>query len=81
MRMICQVLYYRLDKGIGAEKTALALSVSKGTAINTMKRYQESGLPWPLPLPEDISDTVLEARLYPVKPCVSALRNEGSYPV
>ncbi|KMQ49478.1 Mobile element protein [Chitinispirillum alkaliphilum] len=49
MRMIRQILYYRLDKGIGAEKTARALSVSKGTVINTMKRFQQSGLPWPLP--------------------------------
>ena len=72
--MTRQILYYRLDKGIGAEKTARALSVSKGTVINTMKRFQESGLPWPLP--EEVSDSVLEARLYPVKQRVSVVSNE-----
>src|SRR4030042_6165649 len=63
MRMIRQILYYRLDKCIGADQTARALNVSKGTVINTMKRYTESGLPWPLP--DDLTDTTLEARLYP----------------
>ena len=73
-RMIRQILYYRLDKGIGADKTARALGVSKGTVVNMMKRYAESGLPWPLP--EDVSDSVLEDRLYPVKPTVSSVSSD-----
>ncbi len=64
MRSIRQILYYRLEKNIGADQTALALKVSKGTVINTMKRFVKSDLPWPLP--EDLLDTVLENRLYPL---------------
>jgi transposase len=63
MRSIRQILHYRLEKGIGANQTALALKVSKGTVINTLKRFEKSGIPWPLP--EEITDTTLEARLYP----------------
>jgi transposase len=74
MRMIRQILYYRLEKGIGSDKASRALNVSKGTVINTMRRFYQSGLPWPLP--EDMSDSVLEIRLYPVKPRVSAIYSE-----
>jgi transposase len=65
MRSIRQILFYRLEKKVGADQTAGALKVSKGTVINTTKRFEESGLPWPLP--QDITDSVLELRLYPAK--------------
>ena len=65
MRQIRQIMFYRLEKGICADQTTLALKISKGTVINTTKPFEESGLPWPLP--EDITDSTLEARLYPVK--------------
>jgi transposase len=64
MRSIRQILYYRLEKCISADQTASALKTSKGTVINTIKRFEESGLTWPIP--EDITDSTLEARLYPV---------------
>jgi transposase len=65
MRFIRQILHYRLEKGICADQTADALKISKGTVINTLKRFNQSGLPWPLT--EDINDSTLEARLYPQK--------------
>ena len=49
MRSIRQILYYRFEKHIGSDQTARALKVSKGTVINTMKRFVKSDLPWPLP--------------------------------
>jgi transposase len=63
VRLIRQILNYRLGKGVSADQTARALKLSKGTVINTMKRFSESGLPWPLP--EELTDSVLEGRLYP----------------
>jgi len=66
MREIKTILYYRLEKGISAEKTSKALSVSKGTVINTLNRFETSGLTWPLP--DDMSDTTLQNLLYPPKP-------------
>lgn len=65
MRSLRQILRYRLEMGVSAEQTALALNVSKGTVINTTKRFKECGLPWPLP--QDVTDSTLEERLYPVK--------------
>jgi transposase len=74
MREIRTILYYRLEKGISAERTALALKVSKGTVINTTQRFERSGLTWPLP--NDISDSDLEHALYPSR---TKLLTSGSY--
>ncbi len=68
LSMICirKILKYRLDKAISADKTSLALKVSKGSVINLLKRFQTSGLSWPLP--QDLSDTQLQTILYPRQP-------------
>jgi transposase len=66
MREIRSILHYRLEKGISADRTALALKVSKGTVINTVVRFAQSDLKWPLP--PDISDSALEHALYPPTP-------------
>jgi hypothetical protein len=66
MRRIRLVLEYRLQKGISAEQTALALSKSKGLVINTVHRFKRSGLAWPLP--EGLSDSALESALCPPRP-------------
>jgi len=71
MRSIRQILYYRFEKHIGSDQTARALKVSKGTVINTMKRFVKSDLPWPLP--EDLTDSTLEKRLYPLSPKPSTI--------
>jgi transposase len=63
MRYIREILFYRLEKGVGATRTARALKVSKGTVINTVKRFRASGLSWPLP--SDMSDSAIEQLLYP----------------
>ncbi|MDD5673234.1 MAG: IS21 family transposase, partial [Chitinivibrionales bacterium] len=66
MRKIRQVLTYRLLKNISAEQTALALSLSKGSVINYLERFERSKLPWPLP--ETLTDTALELALFPPSP-------------
>ena len=63
MRKIRQILDYRLSKGLSAEQTALALDIAKGSVINTERRFERSGLQWPLP--ENLTDTVLNEKLYP----------------
>ena len=63
MRLIRQILDYRLGKGVSADQTARALKLSKGAVINTMKRFSASDLSWPLP--QELTDSVLESRLYP----------------
>ena len=44
MRKIRQVLEYRLSKNISAEQTSLALSLSKGSVINYLERFQHNQL-------------------------------------
>lgn len=89
MREIRSILYYRLEKGISAERTALALKLSKGTVINTVRRFQQSDLTWPLPA--EISDSYLERALYTAQrksqdlstsdlPAISYLETELSRP-
>jgi transposase len=71
MREIRSILYYRLEKGISADCTAKALQVSKGTVINTVKRFNQSDLSWPLS--SEINDAILEHALYPPRqPLVSS---------
>jgi transposase len=66
MRKIRQVLEYRLSKNISAEQTSLALSLSKGSVINYVERFEQSKLPWPLP--DTLTDTALEDALFPPLP-------------
>jgi transposase len=71
MRRIRQVLEYRLGKKISAEQTARALSLSKGSVINIIRRFERSGISWPLP--EAVTDTALEASLFKPEPLLPAL--------
>jgi transposase len=66
MKKIRLVLEYRLAKGISAEQTARALSISKGSVINYQERFVRSGLTWPLP--QTLTDSALEAALFPPVP-------------
>ena len=75
MRKIRQVLEYRLSKKISAEQTALALSLSKGSIINYLERFEQSKLPWPLP--ETLSDTALEEALFPPSSPLTAPDSPG----
>jgi len=63
MRKIRQVLEYRLSKKISAEQTALALTLSKGSVINYVERFEQSKLSWPLP--DTLTDSTLEEALFP----------------
>jgi transposase len=62
MRKIRDVL--RLDAGgMSKRQIAASLSVSKTTIRNCLLRTEAAGLAWPLP--DDLTDAELEARLYP----------------
>lgn len=62
MRKISELLRLHYDCKLSNEKIASALKLSKGSVNNTLQRFRASGLSWPLP--ESLSDTALEARLY-----------------
>ena len=70
MRKIRDVL--RLTAaGLSSRKVAASLSVGGTTVIDCLQRARAAGVAWPLP--EDITDEVLEARLYPASASLAEL--------
>lgn len=63
MRKIKEVLRMGFEKGISMNKIALCCNVGRSTVQEYFRRFKASGLSWPLP--EDISDEVLENKLFP----------------
>ncbi len=62
MRRVREMLGLCLDGGLAGREVARRLGVSAGTVRAMLARFEASGLDWPLPL--DLSDADLEARLY-----------------
>jgi transposase len=62
MRRVREVLRLRFGVGVSGREIALRLGIAPSTVRETLKRASASGLSWPLP--EDLSDAVLEDRLY-----------------
>lgn len=62
MRRVREILRLRLDAGLSSQEAAGRMGVARSTLREMQHRFDRSGLPWPLPL--DMTDTDLEARLY-----------------
>ncbi len=60
---IRDILRHHHDLGLPRAEIAVAVSVSAGTVSNVPERAQAAGLSWPLP--SDLDDDGLRARLYP----------------
>lgn len=58
MRKIREALHLLFENGLSARKTAKTLSVSHTTVDELVRRFQISGLSWPLP--SDLSEADLE---------------------
>ena len=63
MRKIREVLQLRHGHGLSHQAVARACGVGVGTVNRYLRRAAECGLGWPLPA--DLDDAVLEARLFP----------------
>lgn len=63
MRKINEILRLKYEAGLSLSKIAQSCNVSKSTVSDILKRFDQSGLSWPLP--EGMEETDLEARLYP----------------
>ncbi|MCL0066954.1 IS21 family transposase [Thermodesulfovibrionales bacterium] len=66
MRKARDVLRLHFGSRLSNQQIADALRISKTNVFNTLSRFQESEMTWPIP--NDLSDTELEARIYSVKP-------------
>ena len=62
MRRVREVLRLRFGVGVSGREIALRLGIAPSTVRETLKRASAAGLSWPLR--DDLSDAVLEDRLY-----------------
>jgi len=62
MRQVREVLRLRFGGGLSGREIARRLGISPATVRETLKRFAAAGLFWPLP--EDLTETVLEDKLY-----------------
>ncbi len=70
MRRIRELLRLKYDNGLPGRVIAAALGLSKGAVNDYLQRATAAGLSWPLP--EDLTDTALERRLFPGTPSAGA---------
>lgn len=78
MRKIREVLRLRYAAGLSARRIALSIDVARSTVSEVLQRASATGLAWPLP--SDLDDAQLEARLYPstsasMAPCLTDFRH------
>lgn len=66
MRRIKEALRLRYACGLGIRQVARSLSLSHSTVSELLQRVAAAGLAWPLP--EDMDESTLEAKLYPGNP-------------
>jgi transposase len=66
MRKICELLRLKFDQRLSERKIAAALSMSRSAVGECLQRAARAGVLWPLP--DELDDTELERRLYPLKP-------------
>lgn len=76
MRRIKEVLRLHYESGLGQRQISRALSVSRATVSEYLRRAEQSGISWPLPA--TLSDTQLEQRLFP--PAIMMPSGERSLP-
>ena len=63
MMKIKDILRHRHDLALPRAQIAAAVGVSTGTVSHVLARAEAAGLSWPLP--DDLDDEALRARLYP----------------
>ena len=59
--------------GMSSRKIAASLSVGGTTVVDCLRRARAIGVGWPLP--EDLSDVALEARLFPASMTLAAIKS------
>ncbi len=64
MRRLREILRLKYDCGLSHRAIARGCGVGAGTVSEYLQRARQAGLTWPLP--EDLDDAALEARIFPV---------------
>ena len=63
---ITEILRLQHEKGLSQRAIAAACGMGVGTVSEYLSRAAQAGVAWPLPL--ELDDSVLEARLFPALP-------------
>jgi transposase len=63
MRHVREVLRLKLVGGVPTREIARQIGIAPSTVRTTIRRFEATGLSWPLP--EGMTDTALEAKLFP----------------
>lgn len=71
MRKIRDVLRLKFEAGIGERQIAASLGMARSTVQEALRRAREAGLSWPLP--PELTEVVLQARLYPQRPATAMI--------
>ncbi len=66
MRKIREVLRLRFEVGLSTRQVAASVQIAHSSVGEYERRLAAAGLSWPLP--EGLSDTALERRLFPPPP-------------
>ena len=59
--------------GMSSRKIAASLSIGGTTVVDCLQRARAVGVGWPLP--EELSDVALEARLFPASTALAAIKS------
>ena len=66
MRKVREILRLKYELELDNRQISRSCSIPHSSVGNYLKRVEAAGLKWPLPA--DLSDTVLEEKLFPVAP-------------
>lgn len=72
MRPILELLRLDAEQHRSVRQIAASLGLPRSTVADYLRRFRDAGLPWPLPA--DVDEAVLEARLFPAGPASHAAR-------
>ena len=79
MRKIKEVLRLKFELGLGNRQIARSCSINHNTVNDYVRRATAAGLnPWPLPA--DIDDAAIEARLFPPRTTLAPVRAAPDWP-
>ena len=80
MRKIRKVLRLKFDLDLPERQIAKSAQASRSTIAEYLRRFAEARIAWPLP--SDLADATLEAKLFPPKPALpDALRPVPDWPL
>ncbi len=68
MRKIREILRLKFELALSDRQISISTSVSRPTISDYLRRFTVSGLTWPLP--NDVSDSDIDKRLFPPKPAI-----------